>query len=166
MTDLVTLVEPLKRELAVPGVFDDVFPDTTNTDLASSLADGFAQAQLDGFFPNMTISGVTPFATSADLSAAGGALVVLYAGMRIVRAQMRNLTLTSRYKAGSVETETGRSAMVLRDELTYMRTRLTELTTLARRSGRTTHVLDAYVGRNLANSALGGFYGYEYEYRA
>jgi len=162
MTDLVTLVEPLKREIAVPGVFDDVFPDTSNTDLAATLADGFAQAQLDGFFPNLTVTSTTPFTVSEELSAAGGALVVLYAGMQIVRAQMRNLTLTARYKAGSVETETGRSAMILRDELTFMRTRIYELTTLARRSGRKTYVLDAYVSRSLANSALGGFYGYEY----
>lgn len=165
MTDLATLVEPLKRELAVPGVFDDVFPDTTDDDLALTLADAFGEAQLQGFFPDMTLSAVSPssYETSADLSAAGGALIVLFAGMRVIRSQFRNMTLNARYKAGPVETETSRSAMLLRDEIGFMRARLDALVLQGRRSGRTVHVLDAYVGRTLAQSTLGGFYGYEYK---
>lgn len=161
MTDLATLVEPLKRELAVPGVFADVFPDTDDTALADSLADGFAEAQLNGFFVDMTL---TAGETSQDLSAAGGALIVMFTGMRIIRAQLRNLVLNARYKAGPAEVETQRSAMLLRDELAYLRTRVTDLVTQARRSsGRSVYVLDGYEGRAAAMTPLGGFYGYEYK---
>lgn len=160
MTDLSTLVEPLKRELAVPGLYDDVFPDTTDQDLIGALSDGFAEAQLQGFFTDMTL---TDTETSADLSAAGGALIVLVTAMRIIRAEMRAMQLNSRYKAGPVEMETTRSAMLLRDEVSYMRERMKDLIDQARKSGRKVYVLDAYVGRSLANTAMGAFYGYEFK---
>ena len=160
MTNLATLVEPLKRELAVPGVFDTVFPDTSDADLEDALADGFAEAQLYGFFTDMTLSAGE---TSADLSAAGGALIVMFTGMRVIRAQMRNLTLNVRYKAGSVETEAQRSAMLLRDEIASLRSRMDDLVNQARRSGRTVYVLDNYIAANAAQHPLGGFYGYEYK---
>lgn len=164
MTDLQTLVEPLKRELAVPGVFEDFFPNTDDDSLAASLADGFAEAQLRGFFTDLTLdaSAAPAYQTSADLSAGGGALIVLMTAMRIIRADLRSMTLNSRYKAGPVEVETSKSAMILRDELQYMRARVDDLITQARKSGRTVYVTDGYVGRVLANTALGAFYGYEY----
>jgi hypothetical protein len=159
MTDLTVLVEQLKRELAVPGTYDDVYPDTSDDDLVGSLKDGFAEAQLAGFFQDVTLAGTQ---TSKDLSAAGGALVVLYAGMRTIRAQMRVTAGTSRYKAANVEYETTASATLLRDELAFMRTRIDQLVSYAKKSGRQTYVLDGYVGRQLATARLGGFYGWEF----
>jgi len=161
MTDLSTLVEPLKRELAVPGTYDDVFPDTDDTALLGSLMDGFSEAQLQGFFQDVTLTGGE---TSKDLSLAGGALVILFAAMRIIRAQMRAMTMNSTYKAGPVEVNTQRSANLLRDELAYIRTRIDDLVSQARRSGRTTYVLDNYISRMFASSRWGAFYGYEYGY--
>jgi hypothetical protein len=164
MTNLSTLVEPLKRELAVPGVFDDVFPDTDDRALADSLADAFGEAQLQGFFTDMTLGASPTYDTSQALSAAGGALIVLVAGQRIIRAQLRNLVLNTRYKAGAAEMELQRSATLLKEELAYLRTRMDELVTTARRSGgRTVYMLDNYLARDAANSPLGGFYGYEYK---
>lgn len=165
MTDLSTLVEPLKREVAVPGVFDDVFPDTDDRALADTLADAFGEAQLQGFFTDLTLSGTSPqYLTSEDLSAAGGMLLVLFAGQRIIRSQLRNLVLNTRYKAGSAEMEQQRSATLLKEELVFLQKRITDLVTVARRSGgRAVYVLDNYVAANLAQSPLGGFYGYEYK---
>lgn len=164
MTDLRTLVDPLKRELAVPGTYDDVFPDTDDTALLGSLLDGFSEAQLQGFFQDITLTGSV---TSKDLSLAGGALVVMFSAMRIIRAQLRSMTMTSTYKAGPVEVSTQRSGTLLRDELAYLRTRIDELVATARRSGRTVHVLDNYVSRVLRGSYqgshLGAFFGYEYD---
>ena len=161
MTDLATLVEPLKRELAVPGVFDDVFPDTGDQDLENTLLDAFAEAQLQGFFSDMTVAAGE---TSADLSAAGGALIVLFAAHRVIRAQLRNLVLNVRYKAGSAEMEQQRSSQLLKEELVFLRSRVDDLVKVARRSGgRSVHVLDNYLARDAANSPLGGFYGYEYK---
>jgi len=57
---------------------------------------------------------------------------------------------------------TQRSANLLRDELAFLRTRIDDLVTVARRSGRTTYVLDNYISRVFASSVYGAFYGYEY----
>lgn len=159
MTDLSTLVDPLKRELAVPGTYDDTFPDTDDAALLGSLLDGFSEAQLQGFFQDISLTGSV---TSKDLSLAGGALIVAFSAMRIIRAQLRSMTVSSTYKAGSVEVSTQRSGNLLRDELAYLRTRIDNLVTTARRSGRAVYVLDNYVNRVLAGSDYGAFYGYEY----
>lgn len=138
MTSLSTLVEPLKRELAVPGTFADVFPSTQDFDLEAALADGFAEAQLQGFFSTVTVAddGAGNYETTPDLSTAGGALVVLFAGSRILRAQLRAITSSERYKAGSVEFEVQHSANLLREELAYVQTRLDALIEQARRAAR------------------------------
>lgn len=161
MTDLVDLVEPLKRELAVPGEFDTTFPNTSDADLGNTLADGFSQAQLDGYFNTLTLD-LNTLIISPDLSLAGGALVTLYAASQVIRAHLRAMQLNARYKAGPVEYETNKSAMLLRDELKYLVERRRDLVEQARRSGRGIHVLDAYVAR-MNVSSMGGFYAYELE---
>lgn len=164
MTALSSLVEPLKRELAVPGVFDDAFPDTDDAALAASLADGFSEAQLFGYFNDMTLSPGPGYETSQDLSAAGGALVLLFTSMRIIRAQMRSLLTSERYKAGAAEYEIQRSANLLRDELKYLQTRLDGLIVTAQRAARgarSATVIDNYWSRQTA--MFGGFYAHEYK---
>lgn len=173
MTDLADLVEPLKRELAVPGQFAVAFPGTGDTDLESSLADGFAEAQLQGFFGTLTLDDTE---TSEELSAAGGALVILFTGMRIIRAQLRQTLTMEKYEA---KTGTGfelqRSANLLRDELSYMNDRLSSLILDARRSRAPLAVmLDNYSSRvaqqfwargndELYGVDVGGFYPYEWK---
>lgn len=168
MTDLRTLVEPLKREVAVPGTYDDVFPDTDDDQLAASLADAFAEAQLQGFFGDLTLAvdnqaSPTTYETSQDLSAAGGALVVLFAGLRILRASLRSLSQSSTYKAGSVEYSTAQMTTVIRDELAAMRARIDALVLDGKRSGRSVAVHDGYAGRVTAyTGSLGAFHSYEF----
>ena len=169
MTNLRTLVEPLKREVAVPGTYDDVFPDTDDDALAASLADAFAEAQLQGFFGDIELtvvtemSGRSDYITSRDLSAAGGALVVLFAGLRILRASLRSLSQSSTYKAGSVEYSTSQMTTVIRDELAAMRSRIDALVLDGKRSGRAVSVHDGYAGRVTAYSgSLGAFHAYEF----
>ena len=167
MTSLNTLVEPLKRELAVPGLFDEVFPSTTDDDLAASLADGFADAQLRGFFPTMTVAetgGI--YETSEPLSASGGALITLFTATRIIRAQLRSLASVERYKAGPVEYELQRSANLLRDELAYLKDTLDALIKEAQQQTRASSVqavvIDGYKARNLEQLVgRGGFMPYE-----
>lgn len=164
MTALADLVEPLKRELAVPGVFEDVFPDTDDDALAASLADGFSEAQLHGYFSDLTLTPAPDFETSKDISAAGGALVVMFTGMRIIRAQLRSLLTSERYKAGAAEMEIQRSANLLRDELKYLQARLDSLILNAQRASRgavSVAVIDNYWARN--EVMFGGFYTHEYK---
>ena len=134
MTLLSTLVPALQRELAVPGTFEDVFPDTTEDDLTASLADGFAEAQMWGFFPEMSLTqNGDDWDTSQDLSPSGGSLVVYFAAARIIRAQLRNTYTVERYKAGPAEVEFNRAATVLKDELDYLTERIAALIDDAKR---------------------------------
>lgn len=161
MTDLRTLVEPLKREVAVPGTYDDVFPDTDDDALLGTLADSLAEAQIWGMFGDVTLS--PEYETSRPLSAAGGAVIVLFAGMRILRAQLRTLNQSSTYKAGSVEYSTAAMTSVIRDELAAMRSRVDAIVVDSRRSGRAVGFGDGYAGRITAYAgSLGAFHTYEF----
>lgn len=158
MSDLNDLVEPLKRELAVPGEYDTIFPNTSDDDLLNSLADGFSEAQLDGYFSDYTLD-LETFETDPDVSAGGGALIVIYAGMRIIRAQMRALTLTEKYQAGNVSYEVGRSANLLREELRYLEQRKADLVRQASNAGADTTQYDNYFTRSAVNwASVGGLY--------
>lgn len=145
MIQLDGLIESYKREVAPPGQFDEVFPGVTEDDVLGALADGFAEAQLEGFFSNYTLD---PDAFTVDplLTSAGGALVVIYAGMRTVRNILRS-NVSTRYKAGSVEYETSQSASTMVELLKDMRQRRQELINLGRRGGSATYVLDGYFSR-------------------
>lgn len=166
-TSIAALVPALKRELAVPGTFAAVFPDTTDTDLTGALADGFAEAQLFGFFKSLSLTESNgDWTISEDLSAAGSALVVIYASIRAIRAQLRNLKTMQRYKAGPVEFETQQAATVLTAELGYLKDRLADIIKNAEGSSRASAglatVFDNYLARNAQRSSWGGFYGYEF----
>lgn len=160
MTALASLVEPLKRELAVPGTFEDVFPDTDDSDLAATLADAFSEAQLQGFFPDLTLGGEPDYETSVDLTAAASYLIVLFAGARVLRAWLRTLNSNERYKAGSTEFETARPSALLRDELAAITSKIDGLLETARRQRRgasSTVVLDNYWARQAMALGLGGY---------
>lgn len=165
MTSLSVLVEPLKRELAVPGLFETVFPSTSDLDLEGSLADGFATAQLQGFFGTSAVTeSEAGFEVNPDLSTAGGALIVLYSASTIIRAQLRSLLASERYKAANVEFEVTRSATLLREELVFLNARIQDLVNEARRQSRATLavVLDNYQARTLNQlRGAGGFFSHE-----
>lgn len=163
MSNLADLVEAFKREVAVPGAFADAFPSTSDDDLEEALKDAFSQARLDGFFATMDLN-VDTGEVTPDLSLAGGALVVIYAGMRMVRNQLRAANTVSRYKAGPVEYETQVSAQALTEELKQLERRRNELIQNAQRAGRgagTTFMLDAYLVRAGSWTFYGGFFPYE-----
>ena len=159
MTELVDLVEAFKREVAVPGTFATAFPDTTDTDIEGALADAFGEAQLDGFFGTATLD-LDLMAVDPDLSTAGAALIVMYAGMRLIRQQLRGLK--TRYKAGPVEVE--QSAGALTEELKQIERRKNQLVQNAIRAGRgagTVFVADLYVARAASYDYYGGFWAWE-----
>lgn len=165
MTALSTLVPALQRELAVPGTFETVFPDTTSADLTASLADGFSEAQLHGFFPNTTLTeDAGDWLTDPDLSQSGGALIVIFTSMRFIRAQLRATATGERYKAGPVEFELQRAATLLKAELDYLQKRLDDLIANAEAAVYPLAVVhDNYLARNREMFSYGGFYPYEYK---
>lgn len=154
MIQLDGLIDSYKREVAPPGQFAAAFPSAGDADIQGALADGFAEAQLDGFFGTYTLD---PDAMTVDplLTAAGGALVVLYAGMRTVRNALRMATSTT-YKAPGVEYSVQQSTGALTELLRDQRARRAELLALGRRAAgaTTTFVLDGYYGRM---TVIGGF---------
>lgn len=169
MTVLSEFTASLQRELAVPGTFADVFPDTTTEDLTAALADGFSEAQLRGFFSTLSLTAITgppaDWQTSEPLSGSGGALIVIFTSMRIIRAQLRALNTAERYRAGPTEVEFGKSAMLLREELQFLAKRLAEIIEQAQRAARAASsvaVFDNYLARG-GPVACSAFYPYEYK---
>jgi hypothetical protein len=151
MTYLATLVSGLKRQVAVPGEFATSFPNTIDADLVGSLADGFAQAQMDGFFGSQLLD-LNTNAVTPDLSAGGSAIVALYAAENILTAKFRNQPTRTVYKAGTVQYEVDMSANVLAAEIKNMAARRVQLLTVALRMLRAStpsiYMNDAYVTRS------------------
>lgn len=171
-TDLSTLVPALQREVAVPGTFATVFPDTQTSDLTGLLCDAFAQAQLDGFFANQVLDPDTNLVTPG-VSSGGCALVLLYAGESMIRSQIRVLKTKTAYGAGGgVTYDVEQSANALTQELKDIQARRANLLALVlrlARAGRAVYVTDGYLQRSAGylfayglSSELGfGFYGFE-----
>lgn len=159
-TNLTDLVPALKRELAVPGAFATIFPTTQDADLAGSLADSFANAQLDGFFSTQVVD-PTALTVTPGLSSGGMALVILYAAIRTIKAQLRNLATLQKYDAGGgVGYEVSYSSNVLVTELKDFQERRNQLLALVLRQSRNLHavyVSDGYLIRSY--SYFPAFYG-------
>lgn len=159
MSNLGDLVEPLKREVAVPGAFEATFPVTTDDDLAASLLDAFAQAQLDGFFTDhlATDSGViTP-----DLSRGGAALIVIYAGIRFLTTDLLNRKSHVRYEANGAVFEQDTGASILVEALKGLRAKKEAMLTAVaagQRAGIGITMVDGYIIKATDFSAyeLGG----------
>ncbi len=159
MSDLADLTESFKREVAVPGEFTKYFGQTSDDDIAGALADAFSECQLDNFFGTMELDVNTGFVTP-DLSNAGAALVIFYAGMRTIRARIRELRST-KYVAGPTEADSTLAVSALVEELKMLEARKQQFINNALSSSRaaSTYVLDSYPCRGVL---YGGFYGYEY----
>jgi hypothetical protein len=131
--DLSDYVATLRREVTPPGstLFAAV-PDDTFT---GYLADSFWEARLDGFLAGYTCDEdgvVEPTATGgADFPRAEVALVVLYAGVRVLRNKILNTSTSFRAKAGPVEFEQQNGATVLTEMLRQLRDQKNRIITLS-----------------------------------
>lgn len=155
MTYLADLVDPFKREVSIPGMFGTDFPTATDDELEAALGDAFSHAQLDGFFPAFSLD-LDSLEVTPELSNAGIALVVLYAGTRLVRQKLRTLGVNRRYKAGPVEMETSVAVNVLMAELKDLQGRLSGIVEQTKLTHQPTavYMLNGY--RSRMNS-YGGF---------
>lgn len=161
MTDVADLAEAFKREVAVPGAFAVAFPSMQQNDIVGSLMDAFSEAQLDGFFHTMELD-VDGASIAPDLSNAGGALVVIYAGIRLLRHQIRIAGASATYKAGPVEFSTQNSATASVELLKQLERRRDQLLENARRgTGTSVFQIEGYAARGSAYDYYGGFFPYE-----
>ncbi len=159
MTDVVDLQDAFKREVAVPGEFARLFPNTGGDDISGAIADAFGQCQLDGFFQTMEYDPTTGLITP-DLSTAGAALVIFYAGARTIKARIRELRST-KYVAGPTSAESILAITALVEELKSIEERRKSFIQNALSSSRaaSTYIIDSYPSRGIA---YGCFYGYEF----
>lgn len=157
---LADLVDSLRREVSPPG--EDLFPDAVDADFEGNLQDAFWEARLDGLLEGYTESGgsVTPSSGSTDLTRDLQQIIVLYAGVRIVRNHLRSLNTLFRSKAGPVEFETQKSAAVLKSLLDDLHSR--RALVLARLSdvgSSDSYYIDALIARD-ESLAYGDTYWY------
>lgn len=122
--DLSDLIPNLLRETTPPG--GDLYPTATEDQLLGFLQDGFWEARLDGFLlPWAENDGiVTPVTVGQpDIPRDLQQIVIMYAGMKLVRTAILNTQTLFRAVAGPVEFETNTSATVLRELLKELQDR-------------------------------------------
>ena len=113
----------LTREINVPGF--EQLPDITSTQLDSYVLDGFWECRLLGMLDAYTVTDGTEFATpigdniqavsdTGDLPDEYKMLVVILAGVRMIRLKILNLAINFSAKAGPVAYEQQASATTLR----------------------------------------------------
>lgn len=158
MTELADLVEAYKREVSIPGAFATDFPTVTDEAIQGALGDAFAEAQIDGFFGKMQLD-TDDWVITPDLSTAGAALVVSYAGIRVLRQQILAQARGTTYKAPGLEYTVTPSASVLSELLRQLLARRDAILGNAHRGGTSVFVLDGYERRG--NSFYGGLFNYE-----
>jgi len=127
--DVADYVESLKREVRPPG--SALYSSVTDAEWIGYLTDAFWEARLDGFLQGWVVDGDPADPTTAEFApaTAGGpditpsdvALVVLYAGIKVLRNQILNMNSSFRAKAGPVEFEQENSATVLAELLKQLR---------------------------------------------
>lgn len=156
--DLNDLVESLRREVNTPG--EDSFPGAFDDTYVGHLQDSFWEIKLDGVTSFNSYSeedGVIEHTDGVtDLDRTYQQLIVLYAGIRIIRNQLLNLETVFKAQAGSARFETQQSATLLRAILEELKSRRNLVLTRLSDAGATpSYYIDALAARE--NSIDYGF---------
>lgn len=120
--ELSSFVGSLQREVVPLG--SGLFADVTPEQWTAYLTDAFWEARLDGFMEGYSAddTGSIEALDGVDLDRRYVALVVLYAGIRVLRNRILNMNTGFRAKAGPVEFEQQNSATMLAEMLKQLRT--------------------------------------------
>lgn len=158
MVDLSDFVESLRREVTPPG--SDLFSDVNDVTFTGYLADAFWEARLDGFLSAWIADEdgfVTPMETSGeDIPRELVGLVILYAGIKILRNRLMNLNTSFRAQAGPVNYEVENSANLLTELLKQLKASKDRILEQVDLAPTPTFYFDAYTARS--NSAA-AYYG-------
>ena len=126
--ELETLVPYLKASVNPPGT--DFFTASTKQ-WTDALAAAFWWGRIRGFFPgyrvNSDMDQIVPVEGAEEFGEVESQVVVAIAALNSLEAKIGSLPTGTRYKAGSVEAETTRSAQVLAELLKTKRRELEEL---------------------------------------
>ena len=151
--DVADFVDSLKREVRPPG--SALYSSVTPEEWIGYLTDAFWEARLDGFLSGFVVEGtgtVAEFVPSTpggpEITAADVALVILYAGIKVLRNQILNMNSTFKAKAGAVEFEQQSSATALAEMLKQLRSTKDRILEAAEENSPTSVMLiDAYSTR-------------------
>lgn len=157
-TDFADHVEWFKREVAVPGTFTSLFPDTRDDDLAAAMVDGLYRAKLDGWLPTVQADPET-FVADEALPMEAIAVIIVYSAIKFVQNQITNLATRQTYRApGGLESTVERAPTVLTERLRELVAEKKELLAAiaggATRPRTTIHMSDGYAIRAGALPAL------------
>lgn len=160
--DLADFVEALKREVSPPG--SDIFANVHPNEWVGYLSDAFWEARLDGFLVgyqtdeaalgDIEIVPVSP--ELPDLDRRGMALVILYAGVKVLRNRILNMNTQFRAKAGSVEFEQQNSATMLAEMLKQLKATKDRIIEALDTDSTDVIMLDAYSTRVYSVSSYHG----------
>lgn len=156
--DLSDFVDVLRREINPPGsaLFDEVLDE----ELTGHLADAFWEARLDGLVKAWTADEdgiVEPLKVGgSELGREWVALLVLYAGIRMLRNHLMNQQTTFRAEAGPVSFETQSSATVLAELLKQLQATKLRLLEMGQDASLDA-IVDGYTVRMLCPGSYGGF---------
>lgn len=115
MEDLGDAVDSVRFLVARPGTFEDTYPETTEDMLLQILIDSMAEAHLEGLL--LTYESDADGILTPELSSGQSALIVLFAAIRFMRAELFNRNTQVVYKAGTAHYETTQATNILRDIL-------------------------------------------------
>lgn len=154
--DLGDYVVALRREIQPPG--STLFDDVDDLSLEGYLSDAFWEARLDGFVTDYNESSgiVTPISGTEEFPREQTALVVLYAGLKILRNRLLQTNTKFAAKAGPVEFATENSANLLTEmarQLGAVKDRLIA-TSIAVTD---VALVDAFSNRNVSPESYGGY---------
>ena len=157
MSDLNELVETFKRAVARPGTFATLYPETTDADLAGSLMDAFAEAQLDGFFASGYELDLDAAEVTPDLTLAEGRLVSIYAAVRFVESELISRKSRTQYEANGAKYDVEYSASLMTQLLKSLQDRKAQIVTTLISTGASSafYMADQYFARAMESS-----YGY------
>lgn len=152
--DLDDLIPDLVTELKTPG--STVYDGVSDEEWLSRLRNAFWDAHTNGFMNGWTESEGAVLKLG-DPSASAMTrdqqhIIIIHAGMAVLRSELRQLNTMSSYQAGSVKYETQKSAQVLKGLLDDMGNRLGYLLQRLADTGQGTdiHYINAYVARQTA----------------
>lgn len=113
--DITELIPSLEASLTIPGQTSP-YADATDAEWTVKLTNAFWRAVLEGVIEGFTIDEdgvISPTSGDATISRALQQVVVIYAAINIIQAQLLVLKTNFRAKAGPVEYETQQAASVL-----------------------------------------------------
>ncbi len=147
-TDLALFTQSLRNVVARPGTYADLFPETTDDLLIQVLADGLAECHLEATLLGYEADDnalVRPPLASGQI-----ALVVLYAGLRLLRSELVNRVTSTKYVAGPVSAETTYATNVLRDIMKALQAQKDRVTILLSTNTAATafSMADSYAANN------------------